>query len=426
MISILRKLKNDIVLKGTIYVTAGVLLASSSGYLLQLFLGRFLSIQDYGEINSLLALSSVLAIPTAALTNALIKVVSNLKSKNDFQVLTKLFVNIIAITIVGGGILMLIIVLFRSPLKNYLNISSSSVVLWFSVYTLFTVLSIGPSSFLRGLQRYKGFAFHITFGGFNRLLLVIVFVILGLRVNGVFFGYIIGAVASLIVAFLLLKKNFTKYKPINISKTYKFIFKTTISTAFLSSILILLNSTDMILVKHFFTPEDAGLYALVVTVGKIFVFGTSTIALVMFPFVSEAHAKKQNYSRKFYQLLFIQILVLLSAGIVFVFFSDLLVSIMFGKTFLVVTEFIPLYTLFSAFYVSINFLLMYLLAIDKSSFFMFLVPFAALQYYLISKFHGSIYEIIWDNVITSGALLFVIIAYMLVIQFKSKSIFSKT
>ena len=52
---------------------------------------------------------------------------------------------------------------------------------------------------------------------------------------------------------------------------------------------------DLILVKHFFSDQDAGVYATLSILGKIIYFAASPVASVMFPIVAGKHAKGEKY-----------------------------------------------------------------------------------------------------------------------------------
>ncbi len=67
-------------------------------------------------------------------------------------------------------------------------------------------------------------------------------------------------------------------------------------------------STDVVLIKHFFHPEEAGAYAAVATIGKIIFYFTAPIGSVMFPMIVQRHVKKEKYMHIF----------LLSVGLVLI------------------------------------------------------------------------------------------------------------
>ena len=56
------------------------------------------------------------------------------------------------------------------------------------------------------------------------------------------------------------------------------------------------HNIDVILVKHYFSADEAGHYAALSQLGKIIIFGTGAIASVMFPLVVERFEKHEMYS----------------------------------------------------------------------------------------------------------------------------------
>ena len=51
----------------------------------------------------------------------------------------------------------------------------------------------------------------------------------------------------------------------------------------------------LILVKHFFSPHDAGIYAGLSLIGRVIFFFSAPIASVMFPVIVQKYARKENY-----------------------------------------------------------------------------------------------------------------------------------
>ncbi|HZR28125.1 MAG TPA: oligosaccharide flippase family protein [Terriglobales bacterium] len=59
---------------------------------------------------------------------------------------------------------------------------------------------------------------------------------------------------------------------------------------------VLITNTDMIMVKHFFAPREAGLYAAVALVGRVLYFVSWSLVSAMFPVTANAHKQDANFS----------------------------------------------------------------------------------------------------------------------------------
>ena len=76
---------------GAVLVTAASLVNGFFAYILQLYLGRTLSIADYGTFNVFLSLFSILTVLNTGIGTATIKVVSELFGNNKRDELAKIF-----------------------------------------------------------------------------------------------------------------------------------------------------------------------------------------------------------------------------------------------------------------------------------------------------------------------------------------------
>lgn len=98
--------------------------------------------------------------------------------------------------------------------------------------------------------------------------------------------------------------------------------------------------------------------------------------------------------RVFFKFLFL-LLIIVAAGIVaFSLFPSLLTQLFFGERFIASVEYLPRFSLFIGLYVIINFLVVFFLAINRTSVFLVLLPGLILQYVLIATSHDNIYQII--------------------------------
>lgn len=413
MIKKVKTLAQSTVIAGTVIVTIGTFIGSIFGYVLQVSLGRLLSVEDYGIFNALLSLAVILTVPSSALSNSLIKIVSELKAQDKFDVLTQLYVKMTLFILVFGTVVGFLVYSLRFYIANYLNITDVTPVIFFGIFLGLSFLSINPSSYLQGLLRFKAFAFFAAISGFLRTAFALIFVILGYKVGGVYFGLGLSFIALYIIAAVLLKKNFTRFESFSLRPYYKNIANLGVVMFFVGVGMTFLNNVDVILVKHLFDETTAGLYSGIVTVGKIFLFGAGTVTILMYPQISELYTKGENYLKRFLQFLALQLVLIIGGVTVFSIFPRFITQILFSDQFLPAVPYIPKFSIFVAFYILINFMYMFLLAINKKIIWTFLLPAIALQYFLISAKHESLNSIINANLIVSGGLLFVIILYTL-------------
>ena len=411
-ISKAKELLQNKAVTGTIIVAVSSLIGSVFSYLVQLFLGRNLTVAEYGIFNTLLSVSVVLGILNKTFTTSIVKLVSNLKVQERFDTLTHLFVRTSVYALLGGVVFAFLIYVLKLPIANFLNIAEVGIITAFAIMMATSFIKISPMAYLQGLLRFKGYGFFSIVNSILRLIVVVIAVYLGYRVGGVYVAMGIGSIIGFFVGVFVLMKNFRGFdKETDLSSHYKNVLSFAGPVLFIQVGMILLNNVDIILVKHLFDEYSAGLYSGLVTVAKVFLFAANVVVVVMFPQISEAYAKGEDVIKKVKPFFLLQVFIIVVGLIIFKLFPGLIVDVMFGDAYLEIVKYLPKFTLFFAFYVLLNFSTMFLLAIEKTKVYLLQIPVLILQVGLIYAFHDNLNQVINMNLITSGLLLVAIGVY---------------
>lgn len=410
-------LKNPTLL-GTFFVTLGVFIGSIFSYLLQIGLGHLLTIEDFGVFNAFLSLLTIFGIPAGAVSVALIKKVSDLLAKNDFYTLQKLFWNFSKLSLLFGLALATIFILLNAKISEFLQVDQPGLIFVFAGLLAVSFVNTAPLAYLQGLLRFKAYALLSVVSQFLRLIIPMGLVYTGYRVAGAYGGLILVAFTTFLTAYWLLKKNLTiktspaDQSPVDLKTVYKNLLAFSIPVLLINSGVALLNNVDIIMVKHFFDPYQAGIYAGLITMGKVFLFGASIVQTVMFPQISHLHASGVNYQSRFVKFLILQLAIIGAGLAVFALFPALINTIMFGGKFADSVSYMPLFALFVALYILITFLSMFLLAINKTKAYLAILPACVVQYLLITAFHANLYSVIKANILSASVVCLFIIMYV--------------
>lgn len=415
-----RKIFQNTAVSGTVVVTLGLFLGSVFSYLLQLTLGRLLNVSDFGTFNTLLSLFLIVAVLSSTLSTALIKLVTDLKAEGKFDTLTLLFKNVTFFLLSFGLIVFLGFWVVAEFLSGFLRIYDILALLSFGAYVGFSFVIVVSAAYLQGLLRFKAFAFWSALTNFLRFLFPAILVLMGFGLAQVFMGMSLGIIVSYLISLVLLSKNFAVFEKVSLNTYYKrlLVFAGTVLFVQLGS--NLLSNVDMLLVKHFFMSETAGIYAGVVTVGKIILFGAGSVGVVMFPQISEAFAKKENYIAKFKPLFALQLLFVVGGVLVFSVFPGFITTFMFGAKYAEAIKYIPLFSMFIGAYVLVNFMTLFFLAIEKTRVVLFQIPAVLLQIILITLFHASLRQVIIVNLCVVILLLVFLVLYYFLCEAEKK------
>jgi O-antigen/teichoic acid export membrane protein len=116
------------------------------------------------------------------------------------------------------------------------------------------------------------------------------------------FGAVFGILMAMVIPFIYLRWQLASYLRGGDFVIADFGRKVTrysspllISTLSTNSLIM----TDVLLVKHYFDPHSAGIYASLSTLGKIIFYGTGPISSVMFPLISKRFSENKSFGKVF-------------------------------------------------------------------------------------------------------------------------------
>jgi O-antigen/teichoic acid export membrane protein len=220
---------------------------------------------------------------------------------------------------IGLGAAML---LSSSVLASYLRLSTSWVIILLAVgLTIYIPLGVKRGG-LQGTCRFSGLSWNMAAEAAVKFLGAIVLVAMG-------FG-VLGAVAaisgSVIVAYLLpdaareLRGTPGRAIASPLGETVQAI------VFFVGQVII--RNIDILMVKHFFPPDLAGLYAAIALVGRLLYFGAWSIVSVMFPVSAGTSEERQAPA-----LLALPLLMVTGMSVAFVMFLAAFPQLVFRSLF---------------------------------------------------------------------------------------------
>lgn len=388
-------------LNSTIYVTVGVLVSSFFSYLLQWFMGRQLSVPDFGTFNTLLSMGAIISVPTTVLSTSIVKRVASLLGRNDFSKINAFYWNITSVNAFLFLSVFLLLVVFRQQLLGFVGLKNNVLSLVFAFYVGLTFFQSAPYAYVQGLLLYKRYSFYVALTAFFRFLIpsvMIYFSVIENSLIGVFTGIVGSIILVYLLSFPLLKRYIYPVVKLNTKDELIKALKFSVPVMLTNVALMALINNDLILVKRFFSAEDAGYYAGAVTLGKILLFSASAVSVIMFPKIAALKETGHGMKKAFHQLLALQVAIVLAGLLVFVSFPKLIALAFFGDKFINSVQYLSLLSIAITFYVVLNFLVLFLLAVDVTNVYVFLLPILITQYGLITIYHPDIFTVIKINI----------------------------
>ncbi len=381
--------------------------ANVAGWLYHLFVGRILGTKGYGELAALLSLFYILNVPSGVIQTILVKFFSVLKANNE-QGQAKRLIRLATtkiLLVVGAG--MVLLVVFSQSLTSFLHIESSWYIVWlYLIFSTFTV-SIVNGSAIQGFQLFTASSVLTTVGMTLRLVWGAVFAYFGVGWTLVsnIFSNIIGYGLSFIPLRFLIP---IKEQPLMMKRKDALGFSV---PAFITTLgVTLLFSQDVLLVKHYFTSDEAGIYASLSVLGKVLFYATGAVSFVLFPIISERKASGKGHAWLVTSGLFLIGVVCIALTAVY-FIAPGIVLIAFGKAFYGAIQYMGIFGIFMSFFSLSSVMTQILLALDKVKVWIITAACASLQTLLLVLFHDSIFQVIGVNIAVSVVLFSSLLLY---------------
>jgi len=418
-------MKADRIVKDAGVVFIGTALTSVFSLLYQLYMVRALNPVDFGILNSLLPLMLFISAPTGTLQTVATKFIAGFKAQNDWaRIHSFLVIFFKKVTLISLAFFA-VIVLFSRNIANFLKIEDSSLMIIVGLMVVTSTIFPFALGALQGLQKFKSLGAATVISSALKLGFSIFFVTMGLRVWGALAGIVISSFIALLLCFFplwpyLRSGNSTIKCPgegkLDISSVYKFCLPVLLG---LPSFVVLTN-VDMILVKRFFSPADAGYYAIAQMVGKMIIFLPTAVTTVMFPKVTESHVRNENTKKILKKCLLFVGGICVSASIVCAVFPRFVFYILCGKVY---PECLPLvipFVVSMTFFSLNNVFLYYHLSTHRLGAVYLFFAFTVIQILGIILFHGSLSQVVYVLSVVA-LLLFIGNQLVFVIENKGKS-----
>ncbi len=384
-------------LRGSVIVLVGSLGGSFFNYLYHLVMGRMLSPADYGILVALLSLLYLVSVPGSVLLTAGTKFASKYKAANDTEAISASLIWLLKLVGYLGIFLLVSAVLGRVGLANFLNILEPAILVLFAVHALFSLLGSTPRGYLRGLLMFVPFSAISFLNPVIKLVLGIVLVGIGWGVWGAVGALVVSSFISLLLSFVFL------------SKYLKFgdgtsLFRSEDVREYLGPTVIFLlaltayYTADVILVKHFFPPTDAGIYSSAATLARIIYFGLNSIVVVMFPLVSDKYENGKNFVKTFRTAFMLVGVGAFVGSCAYFVVPRLLVGTFFGAAYLPAVPILGWFGLFMAIYSLVTLFAQFFLSVHDFSMGPALLSLAALQAILVWFFHHSLGQVLFINI----------------------------
>ena len=378
-----------------------VLLVNGGNYVYNLILGRLLGPESFAEAALLVTLLLILSFlgMTFQLATAKFAVLFSGEEWSNFR-------NLMYRLAMGFGLATgVLMVFFSKDLQSFFNTNNSSMFIIFGIgIPLYFLMSVNRGTF-QGNQDFQKLSLTYQTEMWSRLLItlgLLLFVPLEpafIVALGIALSFMFGLIPSNFKEISFAKTN--ALQPENAKRVSNFI----LLTACYEFTQIIINNSDVLMVKHYFNEMDAGLYASLALIGRVVYFVAWMFVMLLLPIV----VQKQKDGEPTAPILFkyVGYISLLSVFIVMAcyLFPELIISLMFGEAYISMSGLLWQYAFATSLFAISNIFAYYFLSLDHYIPVILSGLLGLSQILLVAFFHSSLEMVVQVQIIAMVALL---------------------
>ena len=393
-----------------------VLVVNGGNYLYNLILGRLLGPEAFADAAVLITFLLVLSF--VAMTFQL--VTAKFSVVFEDTIFATFISRMYKQSAIVGLLLGIIIIVFSQELQTLFHTTSATLFVIFGCgVPIYFVMSVNRGVF-QGKKAFKKLSITYQTEMLSRLLITFgilyflnvpstIAVALGILLS-FGFGLLPFKLDKLTLKSNILPKNYQK----------KLVRNFFIITAFYELTQIIINNSDILLVKHYFEAYEAGLYAALALIGRVVYFIAWMFVMLLLPNVISL--QKQGKATAPILFRYISYITVIAAIIVLgcALFPNTVITVLFGDSYSSMAPLLWKYAIATSLFAISNIFAYYFLSLDKYIPVVISGVFGVLQMGLIVFFHNNLTEVVTMQIIAMLLLLVFQIVYFFLSNHSSK------
>lgn len=286
----LERLRTSAIVKQSLLVfTAGMVL-NVCGFVAHAVASRQLGVSAYGGLYALINAALIAALPVAFVAPVVAQLAAEFRALHDDGHLRGLTDSIAGGFAKLGVIYVVVAIAGMVPFSHFLHVPVWSFP--------FVGLLAGTALFVnalraiaQGTQDFVGYGISNAAEGIAKVLGILALIAVGLRLGGAIIGFWVGPLCALIYLGLRLQRRYAASPRNRVRYDWRRILNAGAGAAAATIAIALMGSADVVLVKHYFAPHAAGLYAAASLGGKMLLYLVGFVPTVLLPQAADRHAR---------------------------------------------------------------------------------------------------------------------------------------
>ncbi len=365
MVALIKNLFSDTFFKRYLAYFSGSMVVAVLNYAFHPLMAQLLVPAEFGELQAFLALIAQTAILFGVFSVIAVNITANTEDENDRNsILSKLQ----KIALIFVGVIVVGLLLFITSVQSFFKFGSPYPLIALAVAISLSAFVAFRNGYLQGSGSFAQLSIGGVIGAASKLLLGVSLVTVGFGVGGAIWGVVLSSLIALSYLYSITKGSLNLDRKSNIHTLEKGSIrkelKYGILVFFTTGLVTLLFTSDVLIIKRFFSPEEAGLYSGISAIAKILFFAVAPVAAVLLSAVKIKNTHSENTK-----------ILLKSLGVaffiggvgLFTFYTyyDIIIRVMIGEAYVSFAHLLPQVTVVMFFAAILNILTFYFLALRR-------------------------------------------------------------
>ncbi len=408
----IKKVVSHPLISGSFIIFTGTLLANVCNFFFNLYMASNLSLANYGELASLISLMTIPGYATSAIGPLVVQFAGRYFSENNLALVANLYRRLGRFFFITGLILFVLFLIGIKYIGAFFQIHDTFLLVLTDFIIFLTLINIINTAILQAKLAFGYITAINIVGALLKLAIGIALVAFGFQTYGAMIGIFVSFLIPYFLSFIPIRFLFNTYTARgSVVKTKEIISYGVPSSVALIGLTSFI-STDILLVKHFFDPKTAGLYAGLSLIGRVIYFLTAPITSVMFPLIVQKHTKKESYNSTF--LLAIGLVIfpsLILTSFYFLFPSFVILTFIKRTEYLSIAPYVGIFAIYITIFSLLSILTNFFLSIKRTNV-SYIIAFSSIvQAFLILLFHSSLVQVIYVSLSVAFLLLIALLLY---------------
>lgn len=289
------------IISGSVVLLSGSALASGINLAYNVAVAHFLGPKGYGHatvVYTLLTLISGISLSFQIISAKVVAQQETLAAKGAA------YRGLHRAAWASGAVVSCMLLLYKQNVSHYLYLPSPMLIVLLAVGAAFYIPLGCRRGYIQGAYGFRRLATNMVLESAVRLGGSVLLVLLGFGVTGV----VAANAGAMVVCWVAIAPELSA--PIPNPLRFRYAAREVLQALVFFAGQVLMNNCDIVLVKHYFSPTEAGFYAAVAMVGRVIFSFSKAVVNSMFPVVAGARVEE----RKSFSMIATSLLLVLGIG----------------------------------------------------------------------------------------------------------------